>query len=426
MKIIVIGAGLLGVTSAYYLQDHGHDVTVLERESLPALGASYGNGGYAQASVPDPWNAPGVLKIFKQAWIANLKGKGDHSAFSVSTRALPGLIKWGMKFLSHATRETFQSHLVSNMHLAQYTQSAFNQINQSEQLNYSYSDKGGLLIFRNSDSLNGYIDLVGCVRKHGTRVEQLDQAQLLTLEPSLEEVGQELAGAVHYPDDSSGNAREFCEQLAAITENRGVKFEYGSVVSKILKEVNGVRVLTLNGDMTADAVVIAAGAQSKTLGASLGIHLPIVPVKGYSISIPMGGWGNRPRHVIADMDIHAGINPMGDTLRIAGTAEFTGFSPGVSEQRLDYMMGLAQRLFPTFSQSVSPELVDPWAGYRPLSVDGLPMIGATDVDNVYVNTGHGGLGWTQCAGSSKALADLISSENGEFDLASFSINRFRR
>ncbi len=160
------------------------------------------------------------------------------------------------------------------------------------------------------------------------------------------------------------------------------------------------------------------------MAAQLGIRLPVAPAKGYSVSIPMADWSNPPRHIIADMGVHAGLNPMGDVLRVAGTAEFTGFHPGFSSARVEYMIDLVRAIFPTFAETIDAKQIDPWAGHRPLSADGIPMIGATGVDGVYVNTGHGGLGWTQAPGSSRALADLIAGVESGLDLSDYAVSRF--
>ncbi|MFK7888515.1 MAG: FAD-dependent oxidoreductase [Gammaproteobacteria bacterium] len=423
--VVVIGAGLLGITTAYFLRQHGYDVTVLERASEPALGASYGNGGYYQSTMPDPWNAPGALKMFAQAWMASITGKGDHSAFCARTSALPGLMSWGVRFLRNANRETFLSHLIKNKNLAQYTQTVVEDLVERETLDFARATDGGLVVFRKPEALESYGELAQWVSEHGARFELLDRDALLAKEPSLTEVGDELVGAVHFPDDSAGNSKIFCDQMAAIAQQNGVDFHYDTQVQKVSTTTEGVRVTTSEGEFAANALVIAAGVHSRALATPLGIDLPIAPAKGYSISVPMGGWSNRPRHVIADMDTHAGLNPMGDVLRVAGTAEFTGMRSGVSEERTRYLISLVRQLFPSFAKDVDPAQIDPWGGHRPLSADGIPMIGETPVKGVYVNTGHGGLGWTQAPGSSKALADLIAGDDSRFDLSGFSIARFR-
>ena len=424
MRVIVLGAGLLGITTAYYLNRHGVDVTVLEKENGAALGASHGNGGYLQSSAPDPWNAPGVFRVFFRAWLASLVGRGDRSAFAARTLALPGLFGWGLKFLRNASEEVFLDHLVKNMELARYTRAAMDEINTREDLSYSWRANGGLIVFRSGESRDGYVKVAEYVAQHGVRFEVLSRDQLIAKEPALIEIADRLFGAVYFPDDSAGNAREFCRQLATIAESRGVNFLYQTPVTALTTTKGQITAKTRQADFDADGVVIAAGAYSKTLAQSVGLSLPIVPAKGYSISIPMDGWANKPSHVIADMGVHAGVNPMGGVLRVAGTAEFTGFKAGISESRTDYLIKLVEEIFPSFAKTMDKTQIDPWGGHRPLSADGIPMIGATPVANLYLNTGHGGLGWTQAAGSSKALVDTIVGQTPEFDLGRFSIKRF--
>jgi D-amino-acid dehydrogenase len=424
MRVVVIGAGLLGVSSAYFLRQRGIDVTVVERENAPALGASYGNGGYLQSSLPDPWNAPGVLRIFSHAWLASIAGRGDESAFAVSTSALPGLGGWGLRFLRNANQRTFLDHLVKNQRLAKYTLTVLDELNEGESLDYAASDTGGLIIFRDEQSMAGYLGVADHAEKHGARFDALDRMALVSIEPSLGDVADKLVGAVHFADDRAGNSRAYCEQLASIAQTLGVAFRYGETTRRISKASSSVVVETDSDEIIADAVVVAAGAHSTQIAASIGIHLPVAPAKGYSISIPMRDWTNRPKHVIADMGVHAGINPMGDVLRVAGTAEFCGLRPGISERRTDYLIDLVRKIFPRFAATIDPSEIDPWGGHRPLSADGLPVIGASRVEGVYLNTGHGGLGWTQAAGSGKALADLIAGASGAFDLSDYSISRF--
>ena len=177
-------------------------------------------------------------------------------------------------------------------------------------------------------------------------------------------------------------------------------------------------------EVRGDALIIAAGAYSGRLAATLGIKLPIAPAKGYSITVPLGDWPERPRHVIGDMGVHAGLNVLGDTLRVAGTADFCGFDTSVDPERIDYMTGLVQAVLPEFADAMDRSAIRPFAGLRPLSADGLPMIGATGVANVFVNTGHGGLGWTMAAGSAKALADKVRGRSPALDIEPYSPSRF--
>ena len=424
MHTVVIGAGLLGATTAYFLRRHGMEVTVFEGRTGPALGASYGNGGYLQATVPDPWNAPGVGKIFMAAWMASLKGRADDSPFVAKTAALPGLFSWGRQFMRHAKQETYLDHTVKNWHLAQYTLAVTEQIAESADLQYDASTRGGLILFRSDDSLTAYEQLARHMSSLGAEYERLNRDALFEREPSLAPLGDQLVGAIYYPKDRAGNSRKFCEGLIAATQNMGARVEYNQPVASLASTADGVRVILKSSEVMADAVVIAAGVTSRSLANKVGISLPIAPAKGYSISVPMSDWDVKPQHVMADMGVHAGINPMGDTLRVAGTAEFSGENLDVTRGRVSYLIDLLRALYPDRAKNIDHDAIDPWAGLRPLSADGLPIIGETPVRGVYINSGHGGLGWTQAAGSGKALADRIAGLEPELDLKPYSPSRF--
>ena len=424
MRVIVIGAGLAGITAAYFLRQHGIDVTVLEKEAGPGQGASYGNGGLLQTSAPEPWNMPGIFSVFAQAWIAGLTGKGEKSAFVTRTLALPGLVGWGLKFLQYANAEDYLGQTVKNMRLASYSRDVLNELNSSESLSYSHSNCGAMFLHRTEESMAGYMTLAEHVGGYGVRYEKLDRDALLAKEPSLTEIGDQLVGAIFYPDDGAGSSRDYCQQMSEICSGKGVEFSYDTQVNRISANSNGVAIQTAEVQVSADALVIAAGAHSPRLAKSIGVRLPIAPAKGYSISIPMRDWDNRPRHVLGDMGVHAGVNPIGEVLRVAGTAEFAGMREGISEERTDYLIGLARQIFPAFAETINRDEIDPWGGLRPLSADGLPMIGSTSVKNVFVNGGHGGLGWTQAAGSGKAIADHIAGVDHRFELSDFSPTRF--
>ncbi len=424
MHVVVIGAGIMGVSTAHFLQTHSIDVTVVERESAPAEGASYGNGGYLQSSVPDPWNAPGAFSMFVNAWSNYLTGRGDRSAFSVVTMAIPGLLSWGLEFLSNSDEKTFLNSLAINRDLAQYTKEVLGALSESEQLNYSQSAKGSLVIFRDMASMAAYETLVSKTESSGTKRTLLDPGQLIATESSLASIAPELVGAVHLTDDHSGNSHQYCQGLEAITRERGAQYYYNTQVQKICPVSQKIELQLDAGKLMADAVVVAAGVHSKPLVKPLGIRLPVVPAKGYSISIPMTHWEKRPKHVIVDMGIHAGLNPLGENLRVAGTAEFCGLRRGTSSKRIEYLIDLARQILPDM-QKIDIKDIDPWSGFRPLTTDGLPIIGETGVKNVYLITGHGGLGWTQGTGSAKALADKIAGVQSEFELEKYSLGRFR-
>ncbi len=414
----------MGITTAYFLRQHGADVTILESQSEPAAGASHGNGGYYQASAPDPWNAPGASKLLANAWWNSISGKGDSSAFVARTPTIFGMARWGLGFLRNSTEETFLRNVSKNRSLAQYSLEVVRELNANESLNYNWTRNGGLVVFYDRDSFEQYSGLARFVAEQGSNVEFLDRDALLAKEPSLSGIRDRLVGAVFFPDDQAGNSKKFCHELASVAAHKGVEFQYGVNVQGVAASGGQIHVRAAAVDIRCDAVVVAAGVHSKRLLKPLGISVPIVPAKGYSLTVPMTGWENPPRHVIADMGLHVGANPMGDVLRLAGVAEFAGMKPGVAARRLEYLKSVFTTMFPLLADSLHSEEVSVWGGHRPLCVDGIPIIGATNVPGIYVNTGHGGLGWTQAPGSSKALADLVAGVEAGFNLNDFAIDRF--
>lgn len=425
MHVAVIGSGLLGVTTAYFLRRHGIEVTVVDRRDGPALETSFANGGYLQMGAPSPWNAPGVGKLLFQSWWASLSRGSEDAPLLVRTRALPSLFQWGLKFLANANRESYLGSTLKNLRLAAYTKDVMAELREREELDYSAAFDGAIIVFRSLESLMHYGELAECVGEWGSVFQRLDRDEVVDLEPSLLPVADRIRGGIHYPDDETGDARVFCRQLANIAQRRGVRFEYGMTVKKLNVDDKGCRVCSDQGELWADLVVVAAGSYSRELMKPLGVNLPVAPGKGYSISIPMGEWLDRPKHVIGDMVLHAGVNPLGDILRVAGTAEFAGIDLGISEGRVRNLVALVEQIFPEFAAIMDRSAIQPWAGLRPMSADGVPIIGATSLGNVYVNTGHGALGWTQAAGSSKALADLIAGFKSALDLADYSMRRFQ-
>ncbi len=421
MHVLIIGAGLQGICTAYYLAEAGADVTVLERNDGPALEASFGNGGYFQAECPEIWNQPGILGVLPKWWWASLSGSRSEAAKLLRTSELLRLAPWGIRFLRSANTETYFRNVALNRELALYTLDSMAELRRDLGIDYAHRAYGCLFIFRDRGSLDRYLPLLDHLSADW---EQLDRNTLLQSEPCLRPIGDELCGAIRFPRDESGDSYLFCRAISELAVKKGVKFEYGQPVSPLAATTAGVTMAVGSRQVQGDALVIAAGAYSTRLAATLGIELPIAPAKGYSLTIPVGGWPERPRHVIGDMGVHAGINMLGDSLRVAGTADFCGFDSSIDPERIDYMMGLVEAVFPEFAATMNRDAIEPFAGLRPLSADGLPMIGATGVPNVYVNTGHGGLGWTMAAGSARALTDRMSGETPALDLEPYSPLRF--
>ncbi len=421
LHFVIIGAGLQGICTAYYLADAGAAVTVLERNNGAALEASFANGGYLQAEFPETWNQPGVLGALPKWWWSSLSSKPKKAAKLLHTSELLRLLPWGLLFLRAAKPDAYLRHITLNRELAMYSLDCMAQLRRDLGIEYSRRACGCLFIYRDRNSLERLRPLLNDL---SAEWEELDRDLLMQTEPCLRPIESELYGAIRFPRDESADSYLFSRAMAELAVERGAAFKYGRPVSRLVADGSGVTVFAKGKTIRGDALVIAAGAYSKTLASSLGIKLPIAAAKGYSVTIPLGDWPERPRHVISDMGVHAGINVLGSSLRVAGTADFCGFKSGIDPERIAYILGLVEAVLPRFADVMDRSAIKPFAGLRPLSADGLPMIGETGVPNVYVNTGHGGLGWTLAAGSARALAEQLSLQKSSLDLGPFSPLRF--
>ena len=418
MKIIIIGAGVIGSTTAYYLAKSGHDIEVIDRQEGPALETSFANAGMLTPSMADPWNAPGIFKTLVST-IGN-----PHSPFLLRFKALPSLLGWGVSFLNNSREKLYIENIHRSADLSWYSVKLLDELRKKLNIKYDQITTGSIKVFRDMESLEKLARLSEHLIPHGMTYEVLKGNDLLKAEPSLEPVIDKLAGGVHFPDDQAGNAYKFTCEIEKEAMKLGAKFNYGVRVEKIIKKHNDISaVRTSAGDMTADKYILCAGSYSTPLAKSIGINIPVRPAKGYSITVPLNGWNGGPRMPIIDDGFHAAISPLGDVLRIAGTAEFAGLDQSLTSDRLANMYDLLSEIYPDFAPYFDKDKVTEWAGLRPISVDGSPYLGKTDVANLLVNTGHGPLGWTMAAGSAKMLTDIIDGNEPALDPKKYSLNR---
>ena len=418
MKIIIIGAGVIGSTTAYYLAKSGHDIEVIDRQEGPALETSFANAGMLTPSMADPWNAPGIFKTLVST-IGN-----PHSPFLLRLKALPSLLGWGVSFLNNSREKLYIENIHRSADLSWYSVKLLDELRKKLNIKYDQITTGSIKVFRDMESLEKLARLSEHLIPHGMTYEVLKGNDLLKAEPSLEPVIDKLAGGVHFPDDQAGNAYKFTCEIEKEAMKLGAKFNYGDRVEKIIKKHNDISaVRTSAGDMTADKYILCAGSYSTPLAKSIGINIPVRPAKGYSITVPLNGWNGGPRMPIIDDGFHAAISPLGDVLRIAGTAEFAGLDQSLTSDRLANMYDLLSEIYPDFAPYFDKDKVTEWAGLRPISVDGSPYLGKTDVANLLVNTGHGPLGWTMAAGSAKMLTDIIDGNEPALDPKKYSLNR---
>lgn len=418
MKIIIIGAGVIGSTTAYYLAKSGHDIEVIDRQEGPALETSFANAGMLTPSMADPWNAPGIFKTLVST-IGN-----PHSPFLLRLKALPSLLGWGVSFLNNSREKLYIENIHRSADLSWYSVKLLDELRKKLNIKYDQITTGSIKVFRDMESLEKLARLSEHLIPHGMTYEVLKGNDLLKAEPSLEPVIDKLAGGVHFPDDQAGNAYKFTCEIEKEAMKLGTKFHYGVSVEKIIKRHNNVSAIrTSTGDITADKYILCAGSFSTPLAKSIGINIPVRPAKGYSITVPLNSWNGGPRMPIIDDSFHAAISPLGDVLRIAGTAEFAGLDQSLTPDRLANMYDLLSEVFPDFAPYFVKEKVIEWAGLRPISVDGSPYLGKTDVANLLVNTGHGPLGWTMAAGSAKMLTDIIDGNKPALNPADYSLYR---
>ena len=419
MRALVLGSGLAGITAAYYLCKNGIDVTVVDRAAGPARETSYANGSMITPSLADPWNSPGVFGVLLRSI-----GRED-SAMLLRPSALPSLIGWGIAFLRNSSKRSFERNYLSNVGLVHYSQWVMRDLLQAHALVFDQAYDGTVKIFRSPAAYDYGIKVAHFLKQAGVQHRPLDRAALLEVEPQLHAVIDEICGGIAFPGDETGNARLFCEELRRICAADGVAFRYAENVVDIAtdrKRVTGLR--TAKETLAADVYVLAAGSFSATWAKHLRFELPVRPAKGYSISVPMHRWEQRPRIPIVDDSLHAALVPVGGVLRVAGTAEFAGYDTAVRPERIANLRNLLRRVYPQFADSTDGIDVNAWCGLRPLTPDGMPIVGRTPLENLFVNTGHGPLGWSMACGSGKAVADIVAGRATDIDVSAFALTRF--
>jgi D-amino-acid dehydrogenase len=417
MKILIIGSGLIGVTSAYHLARRGHQITVVDSASGPGEGASFANGTLLTPSMPDPWNAPGSWRVL----LASL-GRSD-SPMQVRLRALPALTSWGIKFLRNSSPTAYERNTRSNLRLALYSLQTMEDLRRETGIRYGRTHDGTLRMFRDTYAFEKAQLASEKWVAEGLRCRYLSSTELVAFEPALEPIASSLAGGIHYEGDETGDAYRFCIGMREAAEQRGVRFRFHAQVQKLsVRSGVVVKAVTSREHFSADCYIIAAGSHSALLARTVRIALPVRPVKGYSITFDRPAKEPLLRVPVVDDALHAVVTPLENAIRVAGTAEFCGYDLALRPARIRNLMTLLHAVLPRVQ--FDSERGKPWSGLRPMSADGVPIIGSTPLPNLFVNTGHGHLGWTMAAGSARILADLICGEPPALDPTPFALARF--
>jgi len=419
MQALIVGAGLLGLTTAYFLRRAGAQVTVVDRQAGVGRETSFANGAMLHASQANPWNEPGVLLT-----ALRMLGRED-SALLVRPRAVPGLWRWGSAFVRHSQPARYLRNFEKNIHLARYSLLQMRELRHTLKLDYDQREHGTMKLFRRPAEVAAAGRLCAQLSAWGIQHEAIDAARAVALEPALAPIAAQLAGGLYFPGDESGDAFKFCEALAAILRADGVSFRFDTVATGIRRAPGGRLLLeTSRGAQDTTVLVLAAASHSAALARTVGLAVPVAPVKGYSLTLSRNGWPTAPRIPVIDDHLHAAVCPLGERLRVAGTAEFAGFDLALTASRLQNLFELVLKLYPEFAPYLDREMATTWTGLRPMSCDGVGIMGRTDVPGLFLNTGHGPLGWTMAAAAGRLVADEISGQRPALEMAAYRLERF--
>ncbi|MBL4666855.1 MAG: D-amino acid dehydrogenase [Sneathiella sp.] len=416
MKVAVLGAGVTGVTTAYYLAKHGYEVTVYDRQALPAEETTFANGGQISVSQPFPWSSPDLpMKLLK--WI----GRKD-APLVFKLQADPKMWAWSLKFLSNARSSIFYKNSEKILKLALHSQSCLEALLETETLTFDRQQRGILKLFNGEQDAAHSSELAKWLNDNGVSQRMLSRAEVLEIEPALSDATSPFSGGTFSPNDESGDAHKFAIELEAAARRIGVVFKYNATIEGFENSAAHVHSVRVNGKAVKfDKFVLCTGSYSANLASKLNIKLPVYPVKGYSVSIPIEGDNNAPLTSITDETNHVVISRLGNTLRAAGTAEVNGYSLTPNKDREDLVLDAVMKLFPDVGD---PAKATRWSGLRPMSADSVPIIGSTKLENFYLNTGHGHLGWTLSCGSAQILAAHIVGEATNLDISAYNVDRF--
>ncbi|MBF8268581.1 MAG: D-amino acid dehydrogenase small subunit [Gammaproteobacteria bacterium] len=420
MKVIIIGAGLIGVSTAYFLSRQGHEVAVFDRREAAGMDTSFANGGMLTPSQSEPWNQPG---IFWKAlgWLGH-----ENSPFLVRPQALLSMFGWGLSFLRNSNRQRFFRNMQKNARLASYSLQVLRELRQTHALHYDENTNGTIKIFTDKRSFMEIVERAGLYTELGIAYQVLDRTEVLNLEPSLTTLGSAIQGGIYYPDDESGDAHKFCQSLAQQAQQQGVQFHNQVEVEGFEYTPNHVTSITTStGSYTADVYVLAAGSYSTLLAKTVGLNLPVRPIKGYSLTIDISGRGqdSGPRIPVVDESMHIAMVPLGSRLRVAGTAELSGYDLKLRQSRIENMYRHVTWIYPDLVKARDGGSILEWTGLRPYTSDGVPVIGKTPFENLYLNTGHGHLGWSMAAGSGKLVSDMICGSPPALNPAPYRLGR---
>lgn len=416
MKILILGSGIIGTTSAYYLARQGHEVTVVDRQSGAGLETSFANAGQISPGYAAPWAAPGIpLKAIK--WLLS-----NHSPLIVNPKPEWDKIKFIARMLANCNTKSYATNKGRMLRLAEYSRTSLQQLQQEIGLAYDGQSKGTLQLFRSPQQLKAAQKDIALLEQYQIPYQLLDADACIQAEPGLSAVSDKIAGGLRLTLDQTGDCFKLTSQLVDQCKKLGVVFSFNTSIESLNIQRGKIKsVSTDAGQFEADQYVMAMGSYSTKLLQQIGMNIPVYPVKGYSITLPVINEQAAPLSTIMDETYKVAITRLGDRIRVAGTAELNGYDLSLNEKPRATIRHVVSDLFP---QGVDLSEDNFWAGLRPMTPDGTPLVGATDIENLYLNTGHGTLGWTMSFGSARLLADIISGKQPDIVFNDLSIKRY--
>ena len=416
MTILVLGSGVIGTTIAYYLAKAGHDVTVVDRQGAPALETSFANAGEVSPGYASPWAGPGVpVKAIK--WLLM-----NHSPLIIKPMLEASMWRWGFAMLRNCTEARYRVNKARMVRVAEYSRDCLKQLRADTGIAYDERTQGTLQLFRTRKQLDGVHKDTEILDQYGVPYQVLDTAGYLQYEPALAGVKDKFVGALRLPGDETGDCFLFTQRLAKMAEALGAKFRFNVEITGIASDgrrVTGVD--TSAGRLTADHVVLALGSFSPKWLEPLGIAIPVYPVKGFSITVPITDAARAPESTIMDETHKVAVTRLGDRIRVGGMAQLSGYDLALDERRRRTLEFVLTDLFPAAGDLARATF---WTGLRPMTPDGTPVMGGTRLENLTLATGHGTLGWTMAAGTGRAIADLLGGRKPEIDFDGLTAARY--
>ncbi len=421
MRTIVLGAGIAGTLTAYHLLREGHEVTVVDRQPGAGMETSFANGGFMASSQTEPWAAPGVpLKLLK--WL----GRED-APLLLRPSAVPQMWRWGLRFLANCTEARALVSGERSFKLAHYSIAVMKQVRDDTQVAYDEVIKGCIRVYSSAEAIDAAAHFYAKLAPLGLNYRVLDAAGCVAIEPALGPSAAKFVGGLFFPDEESGDCHKFTQAIASVCQQGGAAFHYGTNVLALEASDGAISaIITDQGRLAADRYVLALGSYSPLLVRPLGIRLPIIPVKGYSITAPAASWPGALTVPIADDERKFGLSRFGDRVRASGSAEIAGYDMTPNGARTNSILKSATDLFPGFANCLDPATNRVWCGLRPMTPDDPPILGASPYRNLFLNTGHGHMGWTFGCGAGKAVAALVAGKTPDIDLTGYALDRFAR